>query len=136
MCLDISNSQIKHKRLRKGSIRYKVMLQVPACNGRMFYSLYFTKRWQLGVRHRCGSSMSVAELRLFNWHDEGLHVFTTLKDAIFVAKIARQCAAHPESVVVVQLRMEEHIASGAWYCGGRNLPSETWRYGTILKVCA
>ncbi len=132
MCLKLNDTPTKP--LIDGNIRYKVMLRLGGKPCR-FQSYHYPKIWTLGRRHRCGTTYSVAKLRKYMSHDEGLHVLVHKKDAECVAVLAKD-ALRSEDIVVVELQMKDHIASGSWYRDARYLPSETWCHGTILKVCA
>lgn len=132
MCLKLNDTPTKP--LIDGNIRYKVMLRLGGKPCR-FQSYHYLKIWTLGRRHRCGTTCSVAKLRKYKSHDEGLHVLVHKKDAEYVAVLLKR-AYQGGDVVVVELQMKDHIASGSWYRDAHHLPSETWRYGTILKVCA
>lgn len=135
MCLDLSKLHYDRVRpVRKGNVRYKVLTRVRDAAGDCFMSYHYPKIWKMGKRHRCGTSFSVAHLRRHDWHNEGLHVFVHLSDAKRWLKAARP--NNSSDLVLVRLHMEEHIASGSWYSLGYASPSETWRWGTIVKICA
>ncbi len=130
MCL-IKNRNWQ-KPLRKGNIRYKVVTPLGA---KSFESLYNWKIWRLGYRYICHKDVSFSKMRnaeswrLYANHNYGFHVFVTYKDAV---QHINSCT-RAEDLVVVQVAVENHIASGVWD-GDMKTPNETWQYCKIAKA--